>query len=348
MTPTVSDFIFKNPEWFWLALLLPIWIYLRGRKGRNAALSFSSVALAKEVSKGSRSRVGGFFFFARLLAVLLVLTALARPQLGSGHSEIESSGIDIVLAIDVSGSMNALDFASREELATRLEIVKRAVTEFIERRPNDRIGLIAFAKESFLVSPLTLNHQWLLQNLDRIETGLIDGTQTAIGPAIGMSVNRLRDLPAESRIVVLLTDGEDNVNQVPPIAAAEAAGTFGVKIYTIAAGRSGRVPMPAVDRNDRIIRRPNGDPVFQGYAESRVDEETLQEIARITDGRFYRATDTEELKAIYEEIDRLETTEVKLRHYSQFDELYIWPLIAASVIFGIELILSNTRFRSLP
>lgn len=344
----MSDFLFQDPEWFWLALLLPLWIVLRGRRGKNAALSFSSVAIAKDVTRGSRSRIGGFFFLMRLLALLLILSALARPQLGKGHSEIESSGIDIVLAIDVSGSMNALDFASREEIATRLEIVKRTVEEFIEKRPNDRIGLIAFAKESFLVSPLTLDHGWLLQNLERIQTGLIDGTQTAIGPAIGMSVNRLRDLPAKSRIVVLLTDGEDNVQEVPPIAAAEAAETFGVKIYTIAAGQSGRVPMPKADRSGKVIRRSNGEMIFGGYAESRVDEKTLGEIAEITGGKFYRATNPEELRAIYGEIDELEKTEVKLRHYSEFQELFHWPLFAAALLLGLELLLVNTRFRPLP
>lgn len=343
-----GGFLFQDPAWFWAALFLPLWIFLRGRKGRNAALTFSSIAIARDVTRGSKSRAGGFLFFLRLFAVLCLLAALARPQLGKGHSEIESSGVDIVLAIDVSGSMNALDFASNEEIATRLEIVKRAVRQFIERRPNDRIGLVAFAKESYLVSPLTLNHGWLLQNLERIQTGLIDGTQTAIGPAIGMSVNRLRDLPAESRIVVLLTDGEDNVRQVPPIAAAEAAETFGVKIYTIAAGQSGRVPMPRTDRDGRVIRRANGEMVFAGYAESRVDEETLREIADITGGKFYRATNREELGAIYDEIDQLETTEVKLRHFAEFEELFYWPLLLGTALLALELLLANTRLRTLP
>lgn len=344
----MNDFLFKDPEWFWLALLIPLWIILRGRKGKNAALSFSSVAIAKDVVRGSRSRIGGFFFLLRLLAILLLLSALARPQLGKGHSEVESSGIDIVLAIDVSGSMNAMDFATRENRVTRLQVVKKTVEEFIEKRPNDRIGLVAFAKESFLVSPLTLDHGWLLQNLERIQTGLIDGTQTAIGPAIGMSVNRLRDLPAKSRIVILLTDGEDNVQEVPPIAAAEAAETFDVKIYTIAAGKTGRVVMPKTDRSGKIIRRPNGDMVFGGYMDSQVDEKTLQEIANITGGNFYRATNPEELRSIYDEIDELETTEVKLRHYSEFEELYFWPLYAALALLGFELLLVNTRFRPLP
>lgn len=344
----MSEFLFEDPHWFWLAALLPVWIVLRGRLGRRAALAFPSVAIARDVTRGARSRAGGFLFFLRIFAVLCLITALARPQLGQGHSEIESSGIDIVLALDVSGSMNALDFASREEIATRLDIVKRTVREFIERRPNDRIGLVAFAKEAFLVSPITLDHDWLLRNLERVRTGLIDGRQTAIGPAIGMSVNRLRDLPAESRIVVLLTDGEDNVRQVPPVAMAEAAKTVDVKIYTIAAGQTGRVPMPRTDRSGQVIRRPNGEMVFGGYVESSVDEETLREIADITGGKFYRATNPEELAAIYDEIDRLEKTEVKLRHYAEYEELYFWPLLLGLAFLGLEILLANTRLRTLP
>jgi len=344
----MTGLIFQDPHWFWAALLLPVWVFLRGRTGRKAALSFSSVAIAKDVSRNARSRVGGFLFLLRILAALCLLTALARPQLGKGHSEIESSGIDIVLAIDVSGSMNALDFATREDIATRLEIVKRTVENFIEKRPNDRIGLVAFAKESYLVSPLTLNHGWLLQNLERVQTGLIDGSATAIGPAIGMSVNRLRDLPAKSRIVILLTDGEDNVRQIPPIAAAESAKPFDVKIYTIAAGQSGRVPMPRTDRSGNILRRPNGDIVVADYIESRVDSETLREIAEITGGKFYRATDPDELRMIYDDIDRLEKTEVTLRHYAEYEELFLYPLLLGAAFLALELLLTHTRFRALP
>jgi len=244
--------------------------------------------------------------------------------------------------------MNALDFATRTDLSTRLEIVKRTVADFIEKRPNDRIGLVAFAKESYLVSPLTLNHDWLRQNLERGRTGLVDGSATAIGPAIGMSVNRLRDLPSESRIVILLTDGEDNVGQIPPIAAAEAAKPFDVKIYTIAAGQTGRVPMPRTDREGNILRRPNGDILVADYIESRVDSETLERIAEITGGQFYRATNPEELQQIYADIDQLETTEVKLRHFAEFDELFFWPLIIGIGFLALELLLANTRFRALP
>lgn len=344
----MTSFLFQDPHWFWLLLLLPLWILLRGRTGKGAALSFSSIAIAKDVSREKRSRAGQLLFLFRILALAAIITALARPQLGKGHSEVESSGIDIVLAIDVSGSMNALDFSTRTQIATRLDIVKETVREFIENRPGDRIGLIAFGKDPYLVSPLTLNHSWLLKNLERVDIGLIDGSRTAIGPAIGTSVNRLKDLQAEDRVVVLLTDGEDNVRQFPPIAAAEAAKTFGIRIYTIAAGRSGRAPMPRMDAQGNILRDANGDMVFGGYSDMRVDEETLREIAEITDGRFYQATNPDELRQIYDEIDALEKTEVKLRHFSEYDELYHWPLLLGLLLFALELFLSHTVYRKLP
>jgi len=343
-----ESFEFRDQAFLWLLLLLPLLVFLKGRTGRAAAVVFSSTAIAGEVAKHARSRAGGLMFFFRLLALAALIVALARPQLGKGHSEIEASGIDIVLAVDVSGSMNALDFATQRDLATRLDIVKRVIDEFIERRPNDRIGLIAFAKQPFLVSPLTLNHDWLRKNLERLEIGLIDSTGTAIGPAIGMSANRLVDLPAKSRVVILLTDGEDTVGQLPPVAAAEAAKTFDVKIYTIAAGKSGRVPVPRTDRNGTPLRDRDGNVIPSHYSQSFVDEETLAEIAEITGGKFYRATNPEELAAIYDEIDELEKTEVKLRHYAEYEELFFWPALLGLCFFALEQLLGNTRLKRLP
>lgn len=344
-----SSFEFHDPAWFWLLLLLPLLALLKGRAGRGAAMVFSSTAIAGDVSRQARTRAGGLLFLLRLVALAALIVALARPQLGKGHSEVESSGIDIVLAVDVSGSMSALDFATNKDLATRLDIVKRVITSFIEKRPSDRIGLVAFAKEPFLVSPLTLNHDWLLKNLERLELGIIDQAGTAIGPAIGMSANRLRDLPAKSRVVILLTDGEDTVGQLPPVAAAEAAETFDVKIYTIAAGRSGRVPVPRTDRNGTPLRDDDGNAIFTGqYGQSQVDEQTLQEIADITGGKFYRATNTEELAAIYEDIDQLEKTEVKIRHFAEYEELFLWPALFGLCLLGLEQLLGNTRFKRLP
>ncbi len=338
---------FHNPELLWLLLALPVLILLRGRAGRNAAMVFSSVALAKKISGRTRTRAGAWMFFLRLLALAALIVALARPQLGKGHSEIESSGIDIILAVDVSGSMRALDFATKDDLTNRLDIVKRTIAHFIEQRPNDRIGMIAFAKEPFLVSPLTLNHDWLLKLVDNLKIGRIDESATAIGPAIGMASNRLRDLPAKSRVVILLTDGEDTVNQIPPVAAAEAAKAFGIKFYTIAAGSVGNVPMPRLNQNGDYLRDRSGRIVYD-LMPSRVDEAMLQEVADVTGGKFYHATNREELAKIYDEIDQLEKTKVKLKHYATYEELFIWPTFLALGLIGLEQLLANTRFKRIP
>ncbi|WP_309383021.1 VWA domain-containing protein [Cerasicoccus frondis] len=344
-----DGFEFRDPWILWFLLALPILLFIKGRTGRSASLLFSSTAIARDVAKQAKSRAGGFLFFLRLLALAALIVAMARPQIGKGHSEVEASGIDIVLAVDVSGSMAALDFATQRDLATRLDIVKRVINDFIEERPNDRIGLIAFAKQPFLVSPLTLNHDWLRRNLERLELGIIDGAGTAIGPAIGMSANRLRDLPAKSRVVILLTDGEDTVGQLPPIAAAEAAESFDVKIYTIAAGKTGRVPVPRTDRYGVPLRDQDGNVIpSRSFQESFVDEETLEKIAEITNGKFYRATNTEELAAIYQDIDELEKTEVKLKHYAEYEELFFWPALLGLTLISLEQLLGNTRFKRLP
>jgi Ca-activated chloride channel family protein len=338
---------FNNPELLWLLAVLPVLMLLRGRSGRNAAMVFSSVALARAVSGRTKTRAGALLFFLRLLALAALIVALARPQLGKGHSEIETSGIDIILAVDVSGSMHALDFATDTDLANRLDIVKRTITHFIEQRPDDRIGIVAFAKEPFLVSPLTLNHDWLLRLVDNLKIGRIDSTATAIGPAIGMASNRLRDQPAKSRIVILLTDGEDTVNKIPPVAAAEAAKAFGIKFYTIAAGSSGRVPIPRLNENGDYLRDRSGR-ILIDYMNSAVDEKMLQEVADITGGKFYHATNKEELANIYDEIDQLEKTKAKLKHYSTYEELFIWPCFLALGLIGLEQLLANTRFKRIP
>ncbi|MEM9227050.1 MAG: VWA domain-containing protein, partial [Verrucomicrobiota bacterium] len=299
------------------------------------------------VSGRARTRAGALLFFLRLLALAVFIVALARPQLGRGFADVESSGLDIMLAVDVSGSMMALDFATEEDIANRLDIVKRVIKDFIDKRPYDRIGLIAFAKEPYLVSPLTLNHEWLNGLIDNLEIGRIEESATAIGPAIGMTSNRLRDLPAKSRIAILLTDGEDTVRKIPPVAAAEAAKAFGIKFYTIAAGKQGRVPVPYFDRQGNYQRRPNGSIVV-GWQESRVDTEMLKEVAEITGGKSYHATDPEQLVQIYDEIDQLEKTEVKLRQYANYDELFFWPALLGLGLIFTEQLLANTRFKRVP
>lgn len=336
------NFGFHSPHWLWLLLALPIWAWLVGRFGQRAAITFSSVRLAKDAGHQIRAKAGGRVLFTlRTLGLACFIIALARPQLGEGHSEVQTSGIDIMLAVDVSGSMQALDFSENsQQLVTRLAIVKHAIEEFIKKRPGDRIGLMVFAKEPYLVSPLTLDHDWLLHNLERVQIGLIDPDGTAIGPIISEATKRMRDLPAKSRIVVLLTDGEDNVNRIPPTTAAEAARAYGIKFYTIAAGRSGMVPMPVLNRAGQVVRIER--------VQSDVDVKTMEEVAKITGGKFYHATSQKELETIYNDIDELEKTKVSLRHYDTYKELFAWPALAGLLLLLGELALACTRLRSLP
>ncbi len=329
---------FAQPELLWLLLLLPLIALWRGRKGAIAAVEYSSAETARQVARETRSRVGRWLPVLRLLAAALVILALARPQLGRGTTEVEASGVDLVLAVDVSGSMQALDFTKDNERVNRLEVVKSVVSKFIEARPDDRIGLVAFAGAPYLVSPLTLDHDWLQQNLERVKLGTVeDGT--AVGSAIAASVNRLRDQPSKSKVVVLLTDGVNNAGKVAPEMAAEAAKALGVKIYTIGAGAKGEAPMPVRDDfgRTRIV-----------MAKVDVDEETLTKIAQETGGRFFRATDTESLKQIYSEIDRLEKTTRTVKKFERHTELFGWAIAPALLVLAAGLGLEQTRFRRLP
>lgn len=303
-----------------------------------AAVEYSNVSLARRVARATRSRAGRWVWLAPVLACALLVVALARPQYGHGRTDVQSSGIDIMLALDVSGSMQALDFKLEGQPANRIEVVKSVVAKFIEGRPNDRIGLVAFAGLPYLVSPLTLDHDWLQQNLGRVQVaGVEDGT--AIGSAIATCVNRLRGTPAKSKVVVLLTDGMNNSGKISPAAAAEAAKTFGVKIYTIAAGVRGEAPVPVKDEmgNTRLV-----------MARVDVDEATLQQIAADTGGKSYRATDTDSLKQIYGEINQLEKTKATARKFEHYQELFAWCLIPALGVLGLGVGLEHTRYRRLP
>lgn len=244
-----------------------------------------------------------------------------------------------MLGLDVSGSMQALDFLVDNRRVNRIEVVKSVVSKFIEERPNDRIGLIAFAAAPYLVSPLTLDHDWLQQNLERVSTALAGEDGTAIGSAIAASINRLRTTNAKSKVVILLTDGMNNTGKISPLAAAEAAKALGVKVYTIGVGVRGMAPIPMHDQagNTRIMM----DKVD-------VDEKTLQAVAAQTGGTFYRATDTDSLQKIYEQINRLETTARTVQKFEHVEELYSWALIPSVAILGFGLLLQHTRFRRLP
>jgi Ca-activated chloride channel family protein len=329
---------FLQPEWLWLLALLPLILLWRGRQGRVAAIEYSHVGLARTVGRSTRSRAGRWFWMLPIVAGALMIMGLARPQWAHGRTQVTANGIDIMLDLDVSGSMQALDFKEGGQPVNRIEVVKSVVSKFIDERPDDRIGIVAFAGAPYLVSPLTLDHDWLQQNLGRVTVASVDDG-TAIGSAIAASVNRLRDSQAKSKIVILLTDGMNNAGKISPLAAAEAAKALGVKIYTIAVGVHGEAPIPVKDEfgNTQLV-----------MAKVDVDEKALQAVSAATGGAFYRATDTDSLKSIYEQINRLEKTAQVAQHFEHQQELYSWALFPAIALLGLGFGLENTRFRRLP
>ena len=329
---------FLQPEWFWLLALLPIVLLWRGRRGPVAAIEYSDVSLARDVARRGRSRIGMLLWLLPILAGALMIVGLARPQRADGRTLITANGIDIVLGLDVSGSMQALDFQIDHQRVNRIEVVKSVVSKFIEERQDDRIGIIAFAGTPYLVSPITLDHDWLQQNLERVAVGSVDDG-TAIGSALAASVNRLRLTQAKSKVVILLTDGVNNTGKISPLAAAEAAKAMGVKVYTIGVGVRGEAPLPVRDAagNWHVVT-----------AKVDVDEKTLQAIADGTGGKFYRATDTDSLQRIYEQINRLEKTAQTVQKFEHTEELYPYALIPALGILGLSLLLQQTRLRRLP
>lgn len=329
---------FAHQELLWLLLLLPLLAFWRGRKGQSASVQYSSAELVRQVARDRKFNPGRLLFALRLLGLACLIVALARPQFGQGTMEIQSSGIDIVLAVDISGSMRALDFKIGGTPTARIEVVKTVVSQFIEDRENDRIGMIVFAGRPYLVSPLTLDHSWLQQNLSRVKIGTVeDGT--AIGSAIAASVNRLRNQKSKSKIVVLLTDGVNNSGNIPPETAADAAKALGIKVYTIGAGIRGEAPIPVTDAfgRQRIA-----------MATVDVDEEVLKRVADVTGGKFYRATDTDSLKNIYSEINRLEKTTTTIKKFEHYEELFYWFLIPGLTLLSVEFILAHTWLRRLP
>jgi len=324
---------FVHPELLWLLLLLPLLAILRGRRGPAPALIFSSISVARSIAGNRKASPGRLLGILRLTAIGLIIIGMARPQWGNTTTEVEASGIDILLAVDISGSMEARDFTLNGQAANRLDVVKSVVAKFIKERPNDRIGLVAFAGRPYMVCPLTLDHDWLQQRLDSLKTGMgEDGT--AIGSAIASGVNRLRDRNAKSRIQILLTDGMNNAGKVSPLTAAEAAETLGIKVYTIGAGTRGEAPMPVQDQFGRKrLMRVKVD----------IDEESLSKVAEITGAKYFRATDTRSLEKIYEEINAMEATTRKIKHFSRYRELFSWLVLTALALLAVELFISRRR-----
>lgn len=328
---------FKDPWFFLLLILIPVLVY-RYLRRRHGTVRFSSVDSLKRIRPSWAIWARHGLLALKCLTVLLLVIALARPQKGRAETKITTEGIDIMLAVDVSGSMMAEDFQLGEEHRNRLYVVKEVVRDFIKGRENDRIGIVTFAGRPYTLCPLTLDYGWLIQQLDRAEIGMIeDGT--AIGSAIATSMNRLRSSTAKSKIIILLTDGRNNAGRVDPITAADASAALNVKIYTIGAGTKGLAPFP--------VRDFFGNKVYQ-QVKVEIDDESLMNIAQKTGGKYFRATDTESLRNIYEEIDKMETTKIESTEFLEYREFYPYLLILAIISFVTEIGLANTRFRRLP
>ena len=330
---------FAHPYFLLLLLLLPLFAWLKGRRGSPPAFVYSSVQILRGVLNISRTRSGVFLSALRWLTLALFIIALAQPRLSKSETKVSASGVDIVVALDMSGSMISEDFEVRGQRVNRFEMARAVLKNFIEKRPNDRIGLVVFATDSFIATPLTLDHDFLLQDLDRLQIGAIDENHTAIGSALSTAINRLREVKSKSKIVILMTDGQNNSGNIAPLTAAEAAQALKVKVYTIGVGMRGMAPMPKFYAGRRVATLL--EPVD-------IDEDTLQKISDKTGGKYYRADNTERFQAIYREIDKLEKTEVEIKKFAQHREIFSWLVTPGLALLLVEVLLRHTLWRRLP
>ncbi len=327
-------FRFAHPEMLFLLLLLPLVVWLPNRRGARRSVAYSSVDLLLGAGLEAAAWKRWSVQVLRLAVLALVILGMARPQTGRSRHTEYAEGIDIMLVLDTSGSMQAQDF----EPKNRLFVAKEVVKEFIGKRSQDRIGMVVFAADAITQCPLTLDYALLDKMVDMVDFGMLDDG-TAIGVALATACNRLRGSDAKSRVVILLTDGQNNAGMVDPVTAAKVAASLGIKVYTVGVGTRGRAPMP-ID-----------DPVFGRRLVSvdvDIDEPTLRRIAELTDGRYFRATDREELVEIYNRIDEMEKTKVESDTYVEYTERFGWFVLPALGLFVVELALGQTLLRELP
>jgi Ca-activated chloride channel family protein len=332
---------FAHPYFLLLLLLLPLLAWLKGRRGSPPAFLYSSVRLMEGLTRVRRSRVGAFLLAWRWLVLALFIIALAQPRFMKSQTTVKASGIDIMVALDMSGSMISEDFVVNGRRVNRFNTARSVLKEFIDQRPDDRIGLVVFASRAYIATPLTLDHDFLEENLNRLDIGTINANQTAIGDALSTAINQLREIKSKSKIVILMTDGQNNAGKVDPLTAAQAAQALAVKVYTIGVGKRGMAPMP-------VGRSPfSGEMVYRNEPVD-IDEDTLQKIAQMTGGQYYRADNAERFQQIYAEINKLEKTEEVINKFTQYTELFPWFVSCGLVLLLLEITLGQTVFRKLP
>lgn len=331
-----NDITFANKELFWLMLLLPAiagW-YIWKNKTYTAELKVSTISGFDGIKKSVKQYFRHVGIVLRLLAIALIIVVLARPQSRSSFKDVKTEGIDIVICLDISGSMLSKDFKPN-----RIEAAKEVAQNFIDSRPNDRIGLVIFSGESFTQCPLTTDHAVLKNLFAGIHTGMVaDGT--AIGNGLATAVSRVKDSKAKSKVVILLTDGVNNQGSVAPLTAAEIAKAFGVRVYDVGIGTMGKALAP-------IAMYPDGSYQY-GYVDVQIDEKTLGEIADMTGGKYFRATDNDKLKSIYKEIDRLEKTIFEEKNFTNKAEHFLPFAIGAALLLLAEFLLRNILLKSIP
>lgn len=334
---------FENPWLLAFLIIIPLMMLYQWKGLGRSRIKFSSLDTLKRLRKPPSVFLRHILLTLRCLAIALLVMALARPQSGTRVKEILSEGIDIILCLDTSGSMQTADFiywndlSATNERRTRLQVVKRVVSHFIKKRPYDRIGMVVFGNEAFTQCPLTLDHDVLLSFLDQLEIGMA-GHSTAIGSALGICVKRLKGLKSKAKVVILLTDGRNNAGSVSPETAAEVARMFEVKTYTIGVGEK-EMPPPLKDMGF-------GKNYIDQWGE--LDENTLKGIAETTGGTYFKATNTRALENIYRQINALEKTTVKIKDYIDYEDLFKWFLFPALACILLEIILANTRFKKIP
>ncbi|NLB65208.1 MAG: VWA domain-containing protein [Lentisphaerae bacterium] len=326
--------LLRHPWALLLLLLVPLLTWLRHARRRRAAITFPDADLLAALPPSPWRLLSWLPPALYALGLATLVIAAARPQTGISQSRVETEGVDIILVVDTSTSMRAEDFSTRTRRINRLDAVKEVVREFVQARPDDRIGLVAFAAMPYTLAPLTTDHAWLLLQIDRLQTGMLqDGT--AIGDAIASGVNRLRDSPAKSKLVILLTDGIHNAGRLTPLDAARAAAALDIKVYTVGAtaGQPARSP---------------GGLFGLGTLAPEIDEAMLTHIAELTGARYFRATDLASLEDIYRAISQMEQTRVELDHYTRYTEQFAPFLILALLALGLETLLGFTRLGRLP
>ncbi|WP_136083325.1 vWA domain-containing protein [Pontiella desulfatans] len=315
------------PVFLLLLLLIPALVWLRYFIQKRRTMQFSSSAVLKGLPKSWRIRLQPVLPVLFALGLVCLVVALARPQRGLEDSRVRTEAVDIILLMDLSGSMDTEDFQKFGRRMSRLDASKEVITRFLENRPSDRIGVVAFATVPYAIAPLTLDHGWLNQRMEGLHTGMLDGNRTAIGDGIASAINRLRDSEAKSKVIILLTDGANNHGTLSPENAASAAEALDIKIYTIGAGGA---------RTGFFMQRQE------------VDEDSLKKIAKTTNAKFYRAKDLETLDSVYGEIDLLEKTEIEVERFTRFEEKAANWIILGIVLLALEQFLNLTRLGRLP